>query len=155
MADRRVDEEVPEAGEQQQGGELHPLGEGAGDQCGGYDREGELVGDPEELGQALGQGMGRVRPHTVEEQRLHPADHIVEERWRGPERQAVAGDEPEHSDQGHHRHRLRGGGDDVFLPDHAAVEQRQPGQSHQQHERGGAQDPGRAGGVELKRDLVV
>src|SRR4028119_1939870 len=46
---RSVDQQAPQADEQQQGRVLHPLGEGAGHQGGRDDREGELVRDPEEL----------------------------------------------------------------------------------------------------------
>ena len=149
VRDRRIDQQVPERHEQQEPGELHPLGEGAGDQGGRDDREGELVGEVEVLGQALGAAVGGVgpTPFSMKACRL-PIQSL--RRVRGdPEGQAVADDEPEHRDQGRDRHLLGHGRQYVLSAHHAAVEQGQAGQGHHQDERRGGDHPGGPARIEL------
>ncbi|MNQ70424.1 hypothetical protein D3C85_850630 [compost metagenome] len=154
MADRRIDDQVPQGEEEDAGRELDPFGEGARDQGRGDDGEGQLIADPQELGQAGGQGVGRLDPDAVEEEGLNPADEAVGGRAAGPEGQGVAGDEPEDGDDGHGRRRMGDGGDQVLLPNHAAVEEGQTRQGHHQHQGRRGQNPGRARAVQRQRDLM-
>ncbi len=77
MADRGIDDQMPQAEEEQGGGELHPLGERPRDQGRGDDGEGQLVGDPEVFRQAGREAVRRVDPHAVQEDGLQPADEAV------------------------------------------------------------------------------
>ena len=154
MADRRIDDQVPEEEEQDGGREFDPLGEGTGDQGRCDDGEGQLIGDPEELRQAGGQTVGRGRGDAVQEGGLQTADEAVGGLATGAEGQAVAGDEPEHGDDDHGRGGMGDGRQDVLAPHHAAVEQGQTGQGHQQDQGRRGQDPGRRRLVQLQRGLM-
>ena len=66
------------------------------------------------------------------------------------ERQAVADDDPDHRDDAGDGEALHHGGEHVLLADHAGVEQRQAGDGHHQHQRGGGQHPGGIAGVDLR-----
>ena len=154
MADRRIDDQVPEEEEQDGGREFHPFGKGTGDQGRGDDGKGQLIGDPEELRQAGGQAVGRGRGDAVEEGGLQTADEAVGRCAAGPEGQAVAGDEPEHGDDDHGGGGMGDGGKDVLASHHAAVEQGQTRQGHQQDEGRRGQDPGRGRLVENQRRLM-
>ena len=59
-----------------------------------------------------------------------------------PEGQRIADDRPDDGDQAHHGEALHHGAEDVLLAHQAAVEERQSGAGHQQHQRGGDQHPG-------------
>ena len=82
MGDRRIDDQRPYRHEPHHGRELHALGEGAGDQGRGDDGEGQLEHDPEELGQARGQGVRRLDRDAAEEQGVKAA-HIGVEAFVG------------------------------------------------------------------------
>jgi hypothetical protein len=70
------------------------------------------------------------------------------------ERQTVAGGEPGEGDDGGHAERLGDGGDDVLAPHHAAIEERETRQGHQQHQGRRGEDPGARGTVDLGDSLV-
>ncbi len=149
VGDRAIDQDVPERHEQQEARELHPLGEGAGDQGRGDDGEGQLVAEEQELRQALGQAVGRVRPHAVQKDRIEAADEGLQGFGRHAEGQGVADDEPEHGDDGRDGHLLGDGGQDVLAPHHAAIEERQARQGHEQDQGRGGDHPGGPARIEL------
>ena len=85
---------------------------------------------------------------------VDPADEAVDRVRPLAERQAVADQEPQHRDDGEGRRRLGDDADDVLLPDHAAVEQRQARQGHQEDQGRGGQNPGRRRPVQHQRGLM-
>ena len=133
-----VDEQRPEGEKEGHGAELHALGKGAGDQRRGDDGEHELV-DHEGL---LGNGGGVVgvgaEGDAAQEEVLKAADEAV----AVAKGQRVADDGPENGDQAHHGEALHHGAEDVLAAHQAAVEERQAGAGHQQHQGGGDQHPG-------------
>jgi hypothetical protein len=86
-----------------------------------------------------------LEQHAVEEQPVEAAD----ERTARHERQTVAGDYPEHGDETRDREALHQRRQDVLLAHHAAVEQRESGNGHQQHQRGGCKHPCRVPAADL------
>ena len=72
-------------------------------------------------------------------------------RAAGGEGHAVGDDRPQHGDEAGHRKALHHRGEHVHLADHAAVEQRQPGDRHHQDERDRGQHPGGVAAVDLRR----
>ena len=71
------------------------------------------------------------------------------------EGQRVADDGPENGDQAHHGEALHHGAEDVLPAHQAAVEKRQAGAGHQQHQRGRDQHPGVvAGGLGILDGLL-
>ncbi len=155
VADGRIDQQRPQGREQQQTGIFHPLGEGAGDQGRGDDGEGHLEGDEQIFGNAGQQGVRRAQGHAVQEQHVQAAHIGLKRGVRvGAEGDAVAGDEPDQRDHGEDADRLGDGGDDVLAAHHAAVEQGQTRQGHQQDQSGRGAQPGRAGAVQFQHRLV-
>ena len=137
-----IDEQRPEREKDRHGAELHALGEGAGDERRGDDGEHELVDHVGLLGDGGGVvGIGR-EPDAAQEDVLEAADEAV----AVAEGQRVADDGPENGDQAHHGEALHHGAEDVLAANQAAVEERQAGAGHQQHQRGGDQHPGVVGG---------
>ncbi|MCY1448367.1 hypothetical protein D9M71_650290 [compost metagenome] len=153
MGDRRIDQGEPDGHEDQHGGELHALGEGTDDQRRGDDRESHLEGDEHRLGeQRCRAGEARWRD-TRKERLAHAAEERVEVddallHARGVERDAVAINDPQDADQTGNGEALHHHGKNVFRPNHAAVEQREAGNGHEQHQRGGGQHPGRVTAIQ-------
>ena len=71
------------------------------------------------------------------------------------ESQAVADERPEHRDHGHHGEALHHGAEHVFLAHQAAVEKRQSGPGHHQHQRRADQHPGVIGGTFVSWQAVA
>ena len=147
MCDRRVDEDRPQADEPQQGGEFHAVGEGAADQRRRDDREGHLEAHVDRFGDRLRQIGDRIDPHAVQHETAHAAD----ERVAIGKGEAVADDHPQDGDQTGHREALHHGRQHVHLADHAAIEQRQPGDGHHQNQCGRGQHPGGVAAVDAVR----
>ena len=129
MGDWEVDHGRPDSREDQPGGELGTIGDCAGDQGYGDDREHGLEGHESHWGQAcsgvLHQALEAQVLGGIAEQAV--ADVV-------PECERVAVKNPEDGDQGqrpkaHHHHV-----EDALRPDHAAVEERQAW-CHEQHQR--------------------
>ena len=101
----------------------------------------------------------RLRADTAQERLLEPADEGVQ---RGDarlhparrERQAVAVGEPEQRDHRREHEALHQHGERVLGADQPAVEERQARDGHEEHQRGGAEHPGRVATVE-RRDGVL
>ena len=62
---------------------------------------------------------------------------------------------PQHGDERHHGEALHHGGQHVLLAHQAAIEQRQPGAGHHQHQRGADQHPGVVGRAFGVGDLLL
>ena len=75
---------------------------------------------------------------------IEPAMNLIA---RG-ESQAVAVDDPQHGAQTPHDHDLHQHGEHVLGAHHAAVEQREAGNGHEQHEGCRGQHPGGVAGIE-------
>ncbi|MNE37730.1 hypothetical protein D3C80_1315970 [compost metagenome] len=144
VGDRCVDQGEPHGHEDQHRGELHALGEGTDDQRRGDDGEGHLEGDEHAFREGADQA---VRGQAAEKRLGQPADEGVEVddpllHAGGVEGQAVAVEDPQHADQAGDGEALHHHRKDVLGTDHAAVEQRQAGDGHEQDQRGGRQHPG-------------
>ncbi|MCY1294157.1 hypothetical protein D9M70_434400 [compost metagenome] len=150
VRDRRVDQGEPHCGEDQHGGELHALGEGTDDQRRGDDGEGHLEGDEHAFREGGGQAVHR---QAAEEGLVESADEGAEVgdallHPGGIEGQAVAVGDPEDADQRGDGEALHHHREYVLGTHHAAVEQRQAGDGHQQHEGRRDQHPGGIAAVE-------
>src|SRR6185437_9353393 len=134
----RVDDDGPEGEENSHGAELHALGEGSHDERRGNDGEHQLV-DHEGL-EGDGGGVVGVRRQAdrVEKQMVQAAD----EGGSGVKREAVGEDGPENGDDGHHGDALHEDGQNVLAAHQTAIEKREAGAGHHQHERGADQHPG-------------
>jgi hypothetical protein len=135
----QVAEGEPQHHEQQHGRELDALGEGAHDQCAGDAGERGLEGCEGDLGNhhalaeggRVGKGARCVVPDALHEQPVKAADEGI----AFGERQAVAIDEPQHDDQRERDHDLHQHRQHVLAAHQAAVEQRQAGHGHQDHQQ--------------------
>ncbi|CRQ21749.1 hypothetical protein PAERUG_E3_London_17_VIM_2_03_09_05208 [Pseudomonas aeruginosa] len=153
VRDRRVDHGEPDRHEDQHRRELHALGEGADDQRRSDDREGHLEGDEHAFREQRGGGSQAVGGETAEEGLVQSADEGIEVEDAllhpgGIERQAVAIDHPENGDQAGDGEALHHDRQHVLRSHHAAVEQRQAGDGHEQDERSGDQHPGGVAAVQ-------
>ena len=134
----------PNGHEHHPGRELGAVGDGATDQGGGDDREGQLEGGVQQFGNRSVQGLGADASH--------PGVRQSAEKSARPaigERQAVTDQQPCHSDQrygdeAHHDHVEHAAG-----AHHAPVEDRQPGR-HQQYERRAGQQPSGGGRINVQ-----
>ncbi|MCY1287930.1 hypothetical protein D9M70_369460 [compost metagenome] len=150
VGDRRIDQGEPDGHEHQHGGELHALGKGTHDQGGGDDGERHLEGDE----YALGEGRDQAVDADAAEERLgEAADEGAEVEYAllhagGIEGQAVAVDHPEDADQTGDGEALHHHRQNVLGPHHAAIEQRQAGDGHEQDQCGGGKHPRRVATVQ-------
>ncbi|MNU81102.1 hypothetical protein D3C71_707520 [compost metagenome] len=99
--------------------------------------------------------MGRVHRHSVQEQGVQTADVLIHPRIAV----CAEGDGVTRNEPGQRNHRKGGdrlgdGGDHVFAAHHAAIEERQTRQGHQQDQGGGGPQPGRARRIQLQRNLM-
>ncbi len=145
VADRRVDEEAPQQGEQDESLEALAL-------CKGTDDEGRRDDREHHLEQGEGRGRNRARIRTglhadaletdvVEVPDDPPAVDVL------PEGKGVAHQHPSHADQGQDEHALHEDAEHVLATHEPAVEQRQT-RRHQHGERRGGQDPGGVSGIQ-------
>ena len=168
VRDRRVDQQRPQRHEDAQRRELHAVGEGTHDQRRRDDRERHLehhvdglrdrrrhrrdVLDARLQHEGLGVvALGDVIGDAVQHEARQVADVGIARR----EGQAVAGDAPDDGDDAGDDEALHQRGEDVLLAHHAAVEQCQAWDGHQQHQRGAGKHPGGVAGVDLGRAGVV
>ena len=154
MGDRRIHQREPDAHEYQHRGELHALGEGTDDQRRGNDGERHLEGDEHAFRHGAGEAVGRqatqeCTPKSADE-RIEVGDACFHA--RRVERQAVAVDHPQDAHQAGDGEALHHDREDVLGTDHAAVEQRQAWNRHEQHQRSGCEHPCRIAGI--KRCLL-
>ena len=137
MGHRAIDQQRPEGQKHCHGAEFHALGKCPGDQRGSNNGEHQLVDHVGLLGNGGSvAGVGR-EAHAAQKHVLQAADEAV----AMAEGQRVAHQGPEDGDQPHHGEALHHGGQDVFAAHQAAIEKRQAGPGHQQHQRGRGQHP--------------
>ena len=151
VRDRRVDEERPQAHEPEHRREFHAVSERTGNQRGRDDGKCHLERHVDRLGNRRPEMTHRhlsglfLEQHAVQEQPVE----APEERAARDERDAVAGDDPEHGYEAGDREALHHRRQHVLLAHHAAIEQRKPGDRHQQHQRGRSEHPRRVAAVDL------
>jgi hypothetical protein len=142
VRDGRVHQHQPEAGEQQQGAEVHALDQRAHHQRAGDDGEGELEHGEHRLRHVRRQVADGGLPgfaevfHAGEADALDAADETAQGTVAGRERQRIGQSEPQQADQRGDAHHAGHGVDHVQAPNHATVEERNPWQRHQQHQGG-------------------
>jgi hypothetical protein len=144
----------PPANTQWATGPYTRIGEGAGDQRRGDDRERHLVRaeeDERDREEAEELVVDAADADVLEERELQVADHAGVARVA--ERQAEHDHGPEHPEQAHGEDVLHQHAEHVLRPDHAAVEQRQA-RRHEQHERRRHEHPGRVTTVQLELHLI-
>ena len=143
VRDHRVHRNGPQRDEDHPRREPRAVGDGAADECGGDDREGELESGEQEFGHRSAYGRRIDAEHAeVREVSDQPAAGVL------GERDGVAHQQPGHRarrdrDETHHDHVEHAGG-----ADHAAVEDGQP-RGHQQDHCGGGEQPGGGRGIDL------
>ncbi|MNP31557.1 hypothetical protein D3C76_1246830 [compost metagenome] len=153
VGNRCVDQGEPDGHEDQHRRELHTLGKGTDDQRRGDDREGHLEGDEYRFReQRRRRGQAR-RGHAGEERLGQTANEGIEVDYTllhtgGIERQAIAVNHPQHTDQAGDRKALHHYREHVLGTHHTAVEQGQARDGHEQHQGCGGQHPGGVAGVE-------
>ena len=139
-----VDEQDPRHDEAEVSAEPHSLRERAEHQGGGDDREHALEHDEHVRGDGSGHRVGGDpgEPHHAQ-----VADVVV----ALAEREAVADQHPQHADCACGDHALHQHRQDVLRANEATVEESEPRQGHEQHERGAREHPCRVARVELVR----
>ncbi len=153
VRDRCINQREPDAHEDQHRGELHALGERTDDQRRGDDREGHLEGDEHRLREQRRRAGDARRRDTGEERLAHAAEERIEVddallHAGSVEGNAVAINDPQDADQTGNGEALHQHGKNVFRANHTAVEQRQAGNGHEQHERCRGEHPGGVAGIE-------
>ena len=143
MGDRAIDEDQPQPHEPEEGAELHAVGQRAGDQGRGDDREGHLEEHVDRFRNRARQRGNAGELHRTQEQIAEAADPVVHALVGiGGEGQAVADHHPQHGDQRGGAEALRQRRQHILLAHHAAIEQAQARNGHHQHQRRGGQHPG-------------
>ena len=151
MGDRAIDQDQPRAHEQHESGELHAVGERAGDQCRGDDGEGHLEAHIDRFRDRPRQRADRVDGHRLQEEIFEAADPPIERlAVIGREGDRVADDHPQHGDDAGRPKGLSDGSEHVLLAHHAAIEEGKARDRHHQHERGGCQHPRRVAGIDRR-----
>ena len=145
MSDRRIDDEEPKAAEQQHRAEVHALGKGADDQRRGDDREGHLEHEKDGLGHRRA-GADGARPDIGEQCQVQAADPWLR-LAAVAEGQAVAEDQPQHRHERSDDHAVAQHRQHVLGAHQTAIEQREAGQRHEQHQGRGGEQPRRVGAV--------
>jgi len=145
VAHRRVDQQQPRRREDEDVGEPGALGISPDDQRRRDDGERHLEHEEHGFGDRSGLALRR---DAVEERLVEAAPESVA-RPAIAERDGVADEKPEQRHQAGDDDALRQHGEHVLRLHQAAVKQGQRRQGHQQHKRGGGQNPGRVAGVGL------
>ena len=142
VGNREIDEGHPERHEQDHRRELHTLGEGADDQRRRDAGEGHLEGDVDIFRQDHALREGGDRGVLMDPHQEDLAEAAPERTGAAAEGEGIA---PEHPDHHHKRsdgRALHEHGEHVLGAHQAAIEQGQPRQEHEQHQRAGHQHPG-------------
>jgi len=126
---RQVDEEAPEDEKDQVARELHPVGEGAGDQRRSDDGEHLEVAEMGKCGDAGRPGPGRLADATQRE----PVEVADEAAPAAREHERVAHEHPNHRDDAHGDEGLHDDRKEVLAPHKAPVEEGYPG-GHDGHQ---------------------
>ena len=155
MRDRRIDDQRPKPHEHQHRGEFDSVTKCARDQRGRDDRESHLEHHIKRFWN--GHRRGRCRAGAKRERRvhIHPAQQhaaeIADVSIAVGEGEAVADDDPQHGDQARRCKTLHDGRQHIVPPHHAAIEHREAGNGHQQHERRRGQHPGGIAAIDRGR----
>ncbi len=152
MRDRIVAQQQETDHEHDQRPELHPLGEGTDDQGGGDAGKRHLEDDKGQFRDVdvVREGRSIAADTDARQERLvQPADEGIARR----EGQAVADRHPHDRRNTDDREHLHKQAKHVLGAHHAAVEQRQRGDRHHQHQRRGQQHPRRVALVHHGRHL--
>lgn len=140
VPDGEVGEDEPKGGENEDGGEFHPLGEGSDDEGWGDDGEGHLKHDEDGLGDVADEA---VDGHAFEECLVEAADEGIS--IGGGE--GIAEDDPQQAHDAGDGKALDEDAEGVFGADEAGVEKGEAGEGHQEHEGGGNDDPTGVSGI--------
>ena len=150
VCDRCIHQGEPDAHEHQHRGELHALSESTNDQRRGDDGEGQLEHDEHAFRYGVAQARRRYASQESFRQATdkgvevnHPLFHASH-----VEHQAVTVDNPQQTDQTGDSKALHHHRQDVLRTDHAAVEQRQTRNGHEQHQHAGNQHPRGVTGIQ-------
>ena len=146
MGERIVDEGGPEQHEDQKAAELDPLCDRAGDEGRRDDGEHHLVDHEGLMGDGGGVAGIGLQADAVQADPGQAADQAVDVR---PEGDAVSPQDPLDTDDGHQDEALHDGSQHVVPSDHPAVEQRQAGRGHHEHQRGRGEHPRGVAAVQL------
>ena len=148
VRDRRVDQQRPQPMNHSRAENFMRSAKAPADQRRGDDREGHLEHHVDRF-------RDRLRRDRSIERRARHAACQQERGCRSPmygaaggEGEAVADDHPQHGDEAGDREALHDRGEHVLLAHHAAVEQREARDRHQQDERRRCQHPGRVAAVD-------
>ncbi|EMP78607.1 PilL protein [Burkholderia pseudomallei MSHR1043] len=155
VRDRHVDDQRPQRHEDEHRREFHPVGERAADERRRDDRERHLVDEVDRFRDRRREMADGERRRLVAVDVVHPgqehAREAADEAVARREREAVADHRPEDRDQRGDREALHHGREHVLLADHAAVEEREARDRHEQHERGRREHPRGVARVDLRR----
>ena len=138
MCHGEVNDEGPQRGEHQHGAEFHALGIGARNEGGSDDGEHELIDHECGLrdgGRVIGVG---VFANAVQEQVLQASD----EGSAFGENEAVAGDRPDHCNDGHHDEAMHHGAEHILSPYKTSVKERETWTGHHENQSGAHEHPG-------------
>jgi hypothetical protein len=142
VRDRDVHHQCPQRHERHPARELRTVGDRTADQCGGQDREGQLEGGEQQLGD---RAVHCVRVDARHAEVVEVADQATARVLA--EGEAVAGEQPDHGyqrdgDEVHHQHVEYAG-----RAHHPTVENGKS-RCHQQHEGGTDEKPGGGRGID-------
>ena len=141
MRHREVNQHDPGSDEYQQGGKPHALGNATHEQRRCDDREGQLEHDEYGFGIRAAQ---RIHADPAEPGLGQAADVAAD---AVAERKAVAADHPNERNQTSDGEALHDDREHVAISDQPRIKERQTGQCHEQHQRGGCQHPCSVAGV--------
>ena len=142
-----IDNEQPQRRKQQKRREFHPVSNCSGDQRDGDDCEGHLVHHEQRFGDCLGQRADAFELHAGQED----ARQVAEIGRIAAESEGIGKRHPKHRNQRRCRQALAENRQDVLTADHAGVKQRQPGDGHHQHQRGGDDHEAGIGRIDFRR----
>ena len=144
VGQREINQQHPQGHEEQDGRKLHAFGDGADNQGGRDDREHQLVHREDVMRNPVGIiGVGRGG-HAPEQGELGAAEKAAQKTRAEtlPENKAVAKRPPENGDEPGEAEALGQHREDVLAADQAAIEKREAGQRHEEHQGGRSHHPG-------------
>ena len=143
VCQRVVNQGAPQQAEDQEGGKLHALGKGAGDERRRDGGEHALEGHERQVRDGIRVRAG-LAPYPRQAEVVQVADDAADVRAKG---KAIAPQHPLHANQGQQNETLHQGGEHVLAAHQAAVEQRQARRHHHQDEHRRGQHPGGVAGA--------
>ena len=147
---REIGQNDPQHDKHRVARKLDPLGERPQNKSGSNQSEHALEHDERQFGNAT--GHHRIDRDTVQKGFVETADNgsqrIARLHESGAERPAIPESYPQNTDHSDDEHRLHDDAQYVFLAHQPAVEQRDSGNAHQQHENGGHDQPCRVARIQ-------